>query len=217
MHKPLVLVFIGPPGSGKGTQAVILAQEHGMHVFTMGSFLREQSHKNTPDAQLLEATMKRGELVPDDLIFNLITHELRSITGKGGVVFDGFPRNLVQAQFLDSVLNVTQAIYFSLPSDVSIKRIAGRRLCPHGHHFNIYYVKPKVAGRCDFDGALLQQREDDMPATVATRLANDQRLTTPVLDFYKAKGMLATINADAPITDVATDIKRILDTHDHKK
>lgn len=217
MQESLAVVLIGPQGSGKGTQAALLAEHHGLRIFTMGDFVRDQSHKQTSVAEELRNFMMRGELVPDELVFRLLTHELETFIGSSGVVFDGFPRTLKQATFLDTIITLTHVVHIHVPQEVSFKRIAGRRICPHGHQFNIYYLKPKVSGRCDFDGAPLTRREDDTPENVTTRLDFYHRVTEPVLDHYRDRKALITIKGDATIPAVASSIEKSIFTHDSKK
>ena len=204
------VIFLGPPGAGKGTQAKLVSSHYGVPHLSTGDMLRENIQLGTPLGLLARPIMARGDLVPDDLILRMVKERISRADCDMGFVFDGFPRTLAQAEALEAMLSDGKSpvvIYFNVPDAVLIRRIAGRRTCKVGFEiYNIYERPPKVEGRCDVDGGELIQRPDDKPEAIRERLVAYQSLTEPLVDYYRAKGVLDEIKGDASVADVTTAV-----------
>lgn len=198
---------MGPQGSGKGTQATILADREGFQVIEMGGLLRAEAAKDTPMGSQIRSILAKGDLVPVELTIELIRKKLATLSPDVNIIFDGFPRSVEQARELAKLVRITKAVHIDVPPDVSVKRISGRLLCPNGHNYNMYYVPPKKEGICNVDNLPLEHREDDTPVAVRHRLDLYNEVTTKVLAYYRAQGKLVTINGDASIFAVSHQIK----------
>ena len=209
----MILVFIGPPGAGKGTQAKLLSQRMGFLHLSTGDILREAVKKQTPLGIKAKEYMDRGELVPDSLIIALIEENLPE---EGGVILDGFPRTLAQAEALDNMLNakgkeLSKVLVFETPDEVLIDRLSGRRVCSNcGAVYHIKYNPPKKEGVCDLCGGNLVQREDDKESVVRNRLEVYKRQTQPLIDFYKKKSIIYKLDAMKGVEDLFSEIEGIM-------
>jgi adenylate kinase len=203
------IVMVGPPGSGKGTVAAKLAKDFGFYNISAGEILREEINKGTQIGNDIKSIVAKGDLIPADLMIEMIKLD---ITGKDKVILDGFPRSLEQAQHFDSV-GVDLVIYLEVPEEVVVERFSGRRVCESGKHgYHLKYVPPKVEGKCDIDDSALIQRPDDKPETVRDRFKVYHSETAPIVDFYKEKGVLATIDG-APLPDVVYEaVKKVVES-----
>jgi adenylate kinase len=214
----MVLILLGPPGVGKGTQAVRLADElDGAHVST-GDLLRAARREGTPLGKKAQGYMDAGELVPDQLILDLVREHLAGIAPEAHVVFDGFPRTTAQADGLRDVLAglgraVDLVVLFEAPDETLVKRLSGRRSCPDcGAVYNVYFNPPAAEGKCDRCGAELVHRSDDQPETVRRRLEVYQEQTAPLVSHYEADGApLERIRADRSVDDVYADFRAALE------
>ncbi len=210
----MVLILLGPPGVGKGTQAVRLAEElDGVHVST-GDLLRAARRDGTELGKRAQKYMDAGELVPDHLILDLVRDHLAPVPVGVPVLFDGFPRTTAQAEGLDQVLEqsgrrVDLVVAFEAPDETIVKRLAGRRSCPQcGAVYNVYFNPPTVEDRCDRCGSPLQQRPDDVPATITRRLEVYREQTAPLVSFYEDGGTaFERIRADRSVDEVYSDFK----------
>ena len=208
----MVVVLLGPPGAGKGTQALRMIDERSaVHVST-GDLLRAARREGTELGRLAQGYMDRGELVPDSVILDLVKAHLETIDGETDVFFDGFPRTTDQATSLDGVLKDTgraigTVVLFDVPDDTLLKRLSGRRSCPDcGSVYNTFFSPPAVEHVCDRCGGALVHRKDDGPETVARRLQVYQAETTPLIDFYQAHpASVMRIAADRDVGDVYAD------------
>lgn len=206
------VIFLGPPGAGKGTQAKLVCEHYGVPHLSTGDMLRENVQRGTPLGILARPIMERGDLVPDDLILRMIEERIARKDCSEGFVFDGFPRTLGQAEALDTMLKAQRlfppaVIYFNVPEEVLIRRLSGRRTCKIGFEiYNIYQRPPKVEGRCDVDGGELVQRPDDKPEAVSERLRAYHTLTEPLVDYYRRQGALEEIAGNATVADVTTAV-----------
>lgn len=195
------LVFLGPPGSGKGTQAVRLAERLGLVHLSTGDLLRDAVKRSTELGKKAEGYMKRGELVPDNLIIGLIESQIKEGKLDRGFILDGFPRTIPQAEGLNEMLDkndisLDKAILFDVRDDEIVKRLSGRWYCPQcSAGYNYPAQMPKVEGRCDHDGAQLQRRPDDEESVVRNRLEVYKKQTRPIEDFYRKESILAEVNA----------------------
>jgi len=211
----MILVLLGPPGSGKGTQGALLKNKLGFEHISTGDMLRAEVSKKSPLGLKAEEYMKQGLLVPDDLIIAMIKNILIQAPNKN-YVFDGFPRNVNQAEAFETMLNtmglqVDKVFYFDLDDDVIIKRLSGRRVCPKcGATYNIYYQKPKNDTLCDNDATPLIQRDDDKEEVIANRLRVYKEQTFPLIEYYKSKNKLFVVSADGTQEEVFEKLKSML-------
>jgi len=193
----VIVVLTGAPGAGKGTQADLLARREGYRKLSTGDALRKHVKAATEIGLLAGAVMERGELVSDDLLFLILKEELSSISQAETILLDGYPRNLAQAQALDTLAAihpVTAAVLLDVPRDELVSRLSGRRVCAGcGTSFHITEQPSKVDGICDRCGGQLGQRPDDKPASVAVRLDVYEKTTRPILEYYRKKGVFREV------------------------
>jgi adenylate kinase len=203
--------MIGAQGSGKGTQATMLEQELGLRPCASGELLREHIARATPLGLAAKPFVERGDLVPDELVVQMILDFVRS-QGSEGIVLDGFPRTTGQAEKLDADLarlghSIDRVIYLDVPRELLVKRLSGRYLCrAHGHVWNVLTKPPRVPGICDSDGSELYQRSDDTPEKITRRLDIFFSETIKLLDFYAAQGKLLRVDGAQPIDEVSDTI-----------
>ncbi|MFD9465597.1 adenylate kinase [Streptomyces sp. NPDC060027] len=203
------IVLIGPPGAGKGTQAVRLAAHLSIPHISTGDLFREHIDQGTELGQRARTCIRDGLLVPDEVTISVIKERLARSDTQGGFLLDGFPRNLAQAEALDGILvdpgsKLDAVLELEIPEAEVVKRVAGRRLCrkDRGHIFHVYYSPPEVAGVCDVCGGELYQRDDDREATIRQRLKVYRSETAPVIDRYQAQGSVTTISALGQVQEV---------------
>jgi adenylate kinase len=200
-----VALLIGPPGAGKGTQARYLGEALGIPHVASGDLLREHRHRGTPLGLTARAYMDQGELVPDDLVVQMVIERLARPDAAHGVLLDGFPRTLTQARALDVELaerggGVTAALFLDVPTDVLVERLAGRRVCIGCQStFHVVLQQLPFDGTCPHCGDSLVQRPDDAPSVVARRVAVYQQQTAPVLDYYRVRGVLRRADASGSV------------------
>lgn len=210
---PGPVLLIGPPGVGKGTQSKILMAEFGIPQISTGDLFRQHRADHTDLGNLADKLMSEGKLVPDQLVNDMVAERLTHADCARGYILDGFPRTLPQANWLDAHLAGHTAsapvIVISMVVDREdlLKRITGRRTCPHGHIYNIYSHPPKVTNTCDLDGAQLAQRNDDTEATFQQRMREFDEKTAPVLPHYRDQGRFAEVDGLASV-DTVTDAIR---------
>lgn len=212
-----VVVLLGAPGAGKGTQAPILADRlHLPHVAT-GDLFRAAVRDGSPVGIEARRYMERGMLVPDVITVRMLLARLAEPDAAAGVILDGFPRNQAQAVALDDALAergaaVGRAVSIDVPPDDLVERLSGRWVCrDSGHVYNARTNPPRVAGRCDLDGSELIQREDDKAETIRARLALTLASLAEVGAHYQAKGILRSIDGRQPIDAVTADLLAALD------
>ena len=202
-----VVVLLGSPGVGKGTQGVRLGRDLGWAHVSTGDLLRAALKEGTALGVEARKYMDAGELVPDDVIVDLVCEHLAAMSSSRGVVFDGFPRTVPQAEALDRVLaradrGVNRVCLLEAPEEVLVQRISGRRSSPNGRVYNVYFDPPLRDGICDETGEPLIHRADDHPDTVRTRLAVYREATAPLVGFYEARGVLARVDGEGGIEEV---------------
>ncbi len=204
------VVFLGPPGAGKGTQARLLHERFGLEQISTGDILRENLARGSELGRQAEGYMQRGQLVPDALVIKMIFHELDG--ARDGFVMDGFPRNVAQAEALDALLArrrspLDAAVLFSADRSALVTRLASRWTNPrNGRTYNTLTNPPKVAGIDDEDGGELVQRDDDRAETVSKRLDVYDQQTRPLVEYYRKVGKLVEIDALASVKAVADRI-----------
>jgi adenylate kinase len=216
-NSPLDLVLLGPVGAGKGTQARRIATRYLVPHIASGDLLREHRRKDTELGRKAKDYMDRGALVPDDLVITMIIDRMRQPDAHHGVLLDGFPRTLAQAQALDRELEeegrtLRMALYLEVPVDVLIERAAGRWTCRNdGATYNYKVNPPKVEGVCDLDGGELYQREDDREDVVSERIRVYIQDTVPVVEYYRERGILREVDGLREINSVASEIEQQLE------
>ena len=194
------LVFLGAPGSGKGTLATALSRRLGIAHISTGDLFRQHLADNTELGQLAKGYMAEGKLVPDDVTIGMVKERLAQDDAKEGFIFDGFPRSEGQAVALDAMLKevgikLTAVVDLVVPEEELFRRITTRRVCTScGTPFNVQTMKPKVEGICEVCGGTLIQREDDNEETLRKRLDVYYSQTAPLIDYYKEQGILVSIN-----------------------
>ena len=210
------LIFLGPPGAGKGTQAKQIAQSCGVPHLSTGDMFRDAVNRGTELGRQVKPIMDSGKLVPDDLVMKLVEERLSRPDCAHGFVFDGFPRTIAQASQLDAILarrgfGKPLVIDLVVSADKLMRRLTGRRTCSVGGEiYNVYDAPPKVDGICDVDGGKLVQRADDTPEVVKERLAAYERQTKPLTDFYQRQGVLDAVDAGASVEEVGRALREVL-------
>jgi adenylate kinase len=210
------IVFLGAPGAGKGTQARLVADRHGIPQISTGDILRAAVKAGTPLGVEAKGYMDRGELVPDALMVGLIRDRLGQPDCARGYILDGFPRTLEQARALDSMLKeigcpLQIAIDFTVPTEELVRRLTGRRVCRNcGASFHVVSAPPKQEGVCDACGGELYQRADDNAETVSKRLEVYDAQTAPITDYYRAQGILKTVDGTREIGLIQSELNDLL-------
>jgi len=211
------IVLLGAPGTGKGTQARLLADKYKIPQISTGDLLRAAVSGGTDLGRKAKAQMDSGHLVPDEVVLGVIQERLSKPDAKEGFILDGFPRNIPQAQALDATLArlgqpLQLALLVDVDGEVLMKRLTGRRTCGHcGAIYNIYFSPPKVSGKCDKCGGSLQHRSDDNEPTVRNRLKVYEEQTAPLVSYYKAQGKLRTVRGVGSIGDIFKNITDIVE------
>jgi len=211
------LIFLGPPGVGKGTQAVKLSQKYGIPHISTGDALREAVAKETEIGLKAKSYMDRGALVPDEVVIGIIRERLAQDDCRSGFILDGFPRTVKQAEALDEILKamgveLDAVLNVEAPDDVIIERLSGRRTCRScGRVYHIIYMPPKKEGVCDVCGGELYQRDDDKPEAIARRLQVYKEQTAPLIEYYEGKGKLHRIDGSQDVDGVFRQITGLLE------
>lgn len=210
-----LIVFLGPPGSGKGTQGRRWAEERQWRYVATGDLLREAVRRGTPLGQQAHAYMLRGELVPDEVMVGLMEELLT--TAESDIVLDGFPRTLAQAQKLDELMErlgwqLHAVIYLQADEAELVERLSARRVCPNCQAvYNLRSAPPREDERCDLCGTNLVQRDDDRPEVIMRRLTVYQKETQPIVGYYAQKGVLKTVNAAGTPEEVYQRLQQVME------
>ncbi|GIX06204.1 MAG: adenylate kinase [Candidatus Poribacteria bacterium] len=206
------LVIFGPPGVGKGTQAKRLAQRYGICHISTGDTLREVMRSGSPLAAKIRQFVDNGQLVPDEVVAEIIERRLIQPDCRKGFILDGFPRTLSQAHYLDSLLKkrrllLDAALFLDASDETIVRRISGRRVCPLcGRSYHVEFAPPRVPGRCDDDGEPLVQRPDDEPEAVKKRLEVYREETAPLREYFENAGVLVSIDGSREPDQVEAEI-----------
>ncbi|WP_181793584.1 adenylate kinase [Streptomyces sp. WELS2] len=203
------IVLVGPPGAGKGTQAVRLAEKLGIPHISTGDLFRANISRQTELGKLAKSYMDAGNLVPDEVTIAMAKDRMEQPDAEKGFLLDGFPRNVSQAEALDQLLRDEQmtldaVLDLEVPEEEVVKRIAGRRICRNdsSHVFHVTYSPAKQEGVCDVCGGELYQRDDDSEETVRKRLEVYHTQTEPIIDYYKAQELVVTISSLGPVDEI---------------
>ena len=213
-QQALRIVLIGPPGAGKGTQAMVLKERYGLAHISTGDMLREEVRRQSPLGLQARSLMAAGQLVPDALILDMMAQRLQQPDVTRGFLLDGFPRSRAQGQALVATLSELKqplhaVIQLELGDEEIVRRLSLRRSCPCcGRVYHLQTNPPTLHGLCDSDGAALQHREDDNEQTIRTRLAVFHQQTQPVIEFFRSRGMLCRLDASLPIEHVQHLLER---------
>ncbi len=213
------IILLGPPGAGKGTQAKLIAETYGIPQISTGDILRDNVARKTELGMKARGIMESGNLVPDELVCDMVAERLQQPDCVRGFILDGFPRTVRQAEWLDGQLEKMRAgkgvqgrqacappvvVRLVVEYNQLLQRLTGRRSCPTcGLIYNVYFQPPKVQGICDCDGTPLVQRRDDTEEVIAERLKAYEQLTLPLVEYYGSRGRLFEVNGDQPVEAVA--------------
>lgn len=211
-----VIVLMGAPGAGKGTQARILQERQGLPQISTGDMFRALKGADTPLAREVQEIMSSGSLVPDEVTIQMVRDRTSQGDCKNGYILDGFPRTIAQAEKLEDLVkeqgHELQAVLVDVPTDILEKRLTGRRNCPVcGEIYNIYFKLPKQEGVCDLHTeAELQQRKDDNVETVKKRQIEYEEKTQPLIDYYKSSSRLESVDGTRDLEAIYADIEKIV-------
>jgi len=213
------IVLLGAPGSGKGTQSKLLIEKYNIPQMSTGDLLRAAVKAGTELGKKAKAAMDAGQLVSDEVVLGMIQERLNKPDARAGLILDGFPRNIPQAQALDAMLArmgqpLQLALLVDVDSEVLMKRLTGRRTCSNaacGAIYNIYFSPPKTSGKCDKCGSSLAHRSDDNESTVRNRLQVYEQQTAPLVSYYKAQGKLRTVRGVGSVTEIFKNVSDIIE------
>jgi len=215
------VILLGAPGAGKGTQAKLIMQRYGIPQISTGDILRDNVARGTELGKKAKAFMDKGELVPDQLVCDMVAERLRQADCVQGFILDGFPRTVAQAEWLDALLKSEffqkrcsappVVVNFQVGYNQLLRRLTGRRTCPTcGRIYNVYSQPPRVADTCDVDGTKLVTRKDDSEEVIAERLRAYERQTLPLIDYYRRLRRLREVDADGPPEQVTAEAFRAI-------
>ena len=215
-----IIVIIGAPGAGKGTQSRLLSEKYGYPQISTGDILRGMARADTPLGLKVRETMATGRLVSDEILAEVIRERTSQPDCANGYILDGYPRTLNQAHQLEELASKQGKrillVRIDVPEDVLFKRLTGRRACPVcGEIYNNYFRPPKVAGLCDLDGAALTERSDDNPESVSKRFEEYRRSTAPLIDYYRQSGRLIEVDGQAPVNEVFDKLSAVIEDADN--
>lgn len=213
------IILLGPPGAGKGTQAKKISEKFTLPHISTGDILRDNISKNTALGIKAKSYMDKGELVPDDLLVDIIKVRLSKPDCSSGFMLDGYPRTIPQADYLGKILTdsgkeIDIVLNIHVGDEELINRLSGRRMCSCGTSYHVMFNPPEKEGICDSCKGELYHRDDDKPETVKNRLVAYEKQTQPLIDYYNKKALLSTIDGAKDIPDIFEDIAKVLDKYD---
>ena len=204
------IIFLGPPGAGKGTQAQIICQRMGIPQISTGDMLRAAIAAQTETGLKAKEYMDKGQLVPDAVVIDIVKERLTNEDCRNGYILDGFPRTVEQAQSLGTFANIDAAINLDVPDEVLVARLSGRRVCPVcGAPYHVDRLNGETV--CKVDGTTLIQRDDDKPETVLNRLKVYHQKTAPLIDYYRSEGKLMNITGSGSLEEISAEIFETLE------
>ncbi len=204
-------IIFGPPGAGKGTYASMLASELNIAKISTGDIFRAEMKRNTDLGKRIADFVNKGELVPDEIVIEVLREEIDKSSSENGFVLDGYPRTIEQAEVLGGIAEIDAVIHLVVPEEVIVERLSSRRICKNcGAVYNVRYLKPKKPGVCDVCGGWLYQREDDQPEVIRERLKVYEAQSKPLINYYRGKA--SVIEAECRSVDIPpkTIVERIL-------
>jgi adenylate kinase len=205
------LVFLGPPGAGKGTLATLAKESLSVVHISTGDIFRANIRNQTPLGLQVKAILDSGALVPDEMTIAIVKDRLLQADVRSGYLLDGFPRTVVQAQALSEFEKLDAVVNFVLADEEIVRRLSGRRVCKAcGTGFHTISMPPKLEGQCDKCGGELIQRVDDQPEAIQERLRVYQSQTSPLIEWYRSRGLLRDIDASPAPTEVMKGLKKLL-------
>lgn len=209
------IVLLGPPGSGKGTQAKMIAEKFNVKHISTGDILREHVRNGTELGKEAKKYMDAGQLVPDSILIGIIKDRLSKPDVAGGYMLDGYPRTIPQAEALDKILpelkqKIDVVLNIDVPDEELVRRLSGRRMCKCGRSYHILFNPPKVSGKCDACGGELYHRDDDKEEAILNRLKVYKQQTQPLIDYYTKAGLIANINGAGEINQIFDEISKVL-------
>ncbi len=206
------IILVGPPGSGKGTQAFSIKDKYDLEHISTGDLFRDAIKNQTELGKQVSSILEKGELVSDELTLSIVEEAISKVT-KNGYLLDGYPRTVRQAEMLEELnTEIDAVIYFSINTDLLIERLTGRRICKScGASFHISFNPPAKEGVCDECGGELYQRKDDNVESAETRLNEFFDKTLPLIDYYKSQGKLFEVDASLAMNEVTSTINSILE------
>lgn len=219
------VILLGPPGAGKGTQAKRIAEHYGIPQISTGDILRDNVARSTGLGLAAKAIIARGELVPDNLVCDMVADRLRQPDCERGFILDGFPRTPAQAGWLDKFFgqelfhksngrDLPIVVRINVDYNQLVSRLTGRRTClANGHIYNVHFQPPRVADVCDIDGSQLVIRNDDREEVIRERLKAYDQQTRPVAGYYQQAGRLVSVNGDQTVDRVREEIFRVIEAH----
>lgn len=201
------LILLGPPGAGKGTQAVVLADRFSVPTISTGAMIRSEIKAQTPLGIAAKELIEAGKLVSDDVIIKMLGERLKDNDCRNGFILDGVPRTIVQAEEIAKITAIDAVVDIDVPDEVIIERLSGRRECGDCKlTYHIKYNPPIAEGKCDKCGRELIMRADDSPETIKSRLEVYHSLTEPLKEYYKSKGLLKSFDGTKDIHEISADI-----------
>jgi len=212
------IILLGPPGSGKGTQADLIHQKYSWPAISTGDLLRWHVQNKTPLGQAAESKMSQGKLVDDDLVIDMVLKRIHESDCAWGYILDGFPRNMYQAQKFDSMNTDRDEIVLDIhvSERTVVNRLSARRVCSNEKCqaiFHLHNRKPRIEGKCDVCGKKLEQRDDDKPDVIKERMKIYKEQTKPLIDYFNKKGSYHKIEGEGLVEDIFKRITQILDMH----
>ena len=222
-HNVGPIILLGPPGAGKGTQAKLIGKLYDIPQISTGDILRDNVERDTELGRKAKAAMARGELVPDDLVNQMVGERLMQADCARGFILDGFPRTVVQAEWLDRFLagkifdnqklcGPPVVVQFDVDYNILLHRLSGRRSCPTcGRIYNIHTQRTRVPDVCDVDGSRLVMRNDDRPEVIEERQKTYELQTRPLVDYYRRRGRLVHVNGDLDVEEVTRQIAEAIE------
>lgn len=207
------LIFLGAPGAGKGTQATRISSKYNLPHISTGDILRRNIKEGTELGKQAKAFIDAGQLVPDKLVIDIVKDRLQQADCGNGYILDGFPRTLAQAEALSKVTDIDAVINITVPYDLIINRITGRRMCSCGESYHISFGLGENCVKC---GAKLYQRDDDKEETVKARIQVYDKQTAPLIDFYSKLDKVVDVKGELPLEEVCRQISKVIDDYNQK-
>ncbi len=207
------LILLGAPGAGKGTQATRISDKYGLPHISTGDILRKNIKEGTELGKEAKSYIDAGQLVPDEVVINIVKDRLQQADCKKGYILDGFPRTVAQAEALDKVAEIDAVINIAVDPALIVDRITGRRMCACGES---YHISMGIGETCPKCGSKLYQRDDDKEETVKARMQVYENQTAPLIDYYTAKDLVIDVDGGKPLNEVFEQISKVIDDYNKK-